>query len=228
MPHRFPHIDHWIFDLDNVLYPAQCDLFALIDAKMAEYVGRQLGCEFDEARRIQKAYFRDHGTTLAGLMQAEGTDPHEFLDFVHDIPMERLTPAPALANAIAALPGEKLVFTNGDEPYARRVLAARGLDGLFDIVHDIHACSYRAKPSLAAYDSLIAATGIDPTRALFVEDMARNLVPAKAIGMTTVWVNNGSEFGTHEFDHDAIDLEIADLEDWLCGARAKGEVQYVG
>lgn len=217
MPPEFSHIDHWIFDLDNVLYPAECDLFSLIDIKMGEYIERALDCDPVEARKVQKSYFHDHGTTLAGLMHHHDTDPQDFLDYVHDIDMGRLSHAPALHKAIAALPGEKLVFTNGDRPYAERVLDNRGLAGLFDQIHDVVATDLIPKPEKAAYDSLIKTTGIDPTRSLFVEDMARNLRPAKDLGMTTIWVNTGSEWGARDHAPDFIDHEIDDLERWVTG-----------
>ncbi|MEH6660221.1 MAG: pyrimidine 5'-nucleotidase [Parasphingorhabdus sp.] len=224
MPPELSHIDHWIFDLDNVLYPVECDLFALIDIKMGEYIAQALDCDLVEARKIQKGFFHDHGTTLAGLMHNHGTDPHDFLDFVHDIEMDRLTPAPLVRAAIEALPGEKLVFTNADRPYAQRVLEKRGLDGLFHQMHDILDTGLIPKPQPAAYDSMIAATGIDPTRALFVEDMARNLRPAKDLGMTTVWINTGAEWAGREHDPSYIDHEITDLESWVTGLhKAKEE-----
>jgi len=223
MPPEYSQIDHWIFDLDNVLYPAKCNLFALIDVKMGEYIARLLDCELAQARKIQKNYFHDHGTTLAGLMHHHGTDPHEFLDHVHDIDMSRLSPAPALRAAIQALPGKKLIFTNADAPYAERVLKGRGLDGIFDHVHDILACDLEPKPTKAAYTSLIAATGLDPQRSLFVEDMARNLRPAKDLGMTTIWINTGSKWGARDHEPDYIDHEITDLEDWLVGLHSMKE-----
>lgn len=215
MPLDLSHIDHWIFDLDNVLYPAKCDLFSLIDIKMGEYIANALDCSVDEAKKIQKGYFHDHGTTLAGLIHHHGTDPKDFLDFVHDIDMSRLSRAPELRDAISALPGEKLVFTNGDRPYAERVLKGRGLEDLFDYMHDIVACNLVPKPERAAYDSLILATGINPERSLFIEDMARNLRPAKELGMTTVWINTGSEWGARDHASDFIDHETHDLEHWV-------------
>ena len=213
--HRFAGIDCWIFDLDNSLYPASCDLFALIDERMGLYVQRLTGCDAVEARRIQKGHFHGHGTTLAGLMAGHGTDPHDFLAFVHDIDLSRLTPDPDMPALLARLPGRRLVFTNGDAEYAARVLGALGLADSFDGIHDIHATSYVPKPKPDAYRSLCERFGIDPTRALFVEDMAKNLAPAKAIGMTTVWVNNGSEQGGYGADRSFVDVEIADVADWL-------------
>jgi len=211
----FAHIDAWIFDLDNTLYPASADLFAHIDVRMGEYIGRLLACDPAEARRVQKAFFHEHGTTLRGLINAHGTDPHEFLAYVHAIPMDALAPDPRIAAGLARLPGRKLVFTNGDADYAARVLARLGLDAAFEAIHDIHACAYLPKPDPRAYAGMCAALNVDPTRAVFVEDMARNLKPAKAIGMTTVWVNNGSERGDHGHDPAVIDHEIADVGAWL-------------
>lgn len=223
MPPDLTHIDHWIFDLDNVLYPAECDLFALIDVKMGEYVAKLLDVDPQEARIVQKRYFHDHGTTLAGLMHHHGTDPHDFLNAVHDIDMSRLQPSAPLRAAISALPGEKLVFTNGDRAYAERVLENRGLGGVFDHVHDVLACDLVPKPEKAAYHSLIDTTGINPERSLFVEDMARNLRPAKDLGMTTVWVNTGSEWGARDHEPEFIDHEIADLESWVTDPKIDKE-----
>lgn len=209
------HVDTWIFDLDNCLYPASCDLFELIDERMTAYVQRLEGCDYAEARRIQKGHFHDHGTTLAGLMATRGIDPHHFLDDVHDIALDRLTRNPQLAAMIAALPGRRFVFTNGDVTYATRVLDALGLGETFAGVHDIHATNLIPKPRAEAYVSLCDRFAIDPARALFVEDMAKNLRPAKAIGMTTVWVDNGSDQGGFGQARDFIDVRITDVSAWL-------------
>ena len=209
------HIDCWIFDLDNSLYPASCNVFELIDIRMGEYIQRLLGVDAAEARRIQKLYFHEHGTTLAGLMAAEGVDPHEFLDFVHDIDLARLVADPAVVAAIDRLPGRKFVFTNGDEAYASRVLERLGLANAFDGMHDIHAMNYVPKPNPGAYSVLCERHCIDPASALFVEDMARNLKPAKALGMTTVWVDNGSEQASQGADLGFIDYRTHDIGVWL-------------
>ena len=209
------HIDSWIFDLDNSLYPASADLFALVDERMGDYISRLVGCDRDQARDIQKGYFRDHGTTLAGLMRAHGVDPHEFLDFVHDIDLARLTADPELLAALDRLPGRKFVFTNGDEAYARRVLDRLGLANAFDGMHDIHAMNYVPKPHPDAYVQLCDRHDIDPRRALFADDMARNLAPAKALGMVTVWVDNGSEQAGRGASDDYIDYRTPDVSAWL-------------
>ena len=213
------HIDAWIFDLDNTLYPASAQLFAQIDVRMGAYIQRLLGIDKDAAYQVQKGFFHSHGMTLPGLMAHHGVDPTEFLADVHDVDVDVVTPHPELAELIARLPGRKFVFTNADAPYASRVLARLGLSDSFDAMHDIHALDYVPKPQPSAYAGLCAAHGIDPGRAVFVEDMARNLVPAKAIGMTTVWIDNGSEQGPGD-ERDHIDYTITDVASWLTGVVA--------
>ncbi len=208
------HIDSWIFDLDNTLYPASAQLFAQIDVRMGGFIERLLGVDAVEARRVQKELFHSHGMTLPGLMARHQVDPHDFLAHVHDVDIDVVAPHPELAALIARLPGRKFVFTNADAPYAEKVLARLGLSNSFDALHDIHALGYVPKPQAPAYAHLCAAHGIDPNRALFVEDMARNLVPAKAIGMTTVWIDNGSEQGPGEA-RDHIDFITPDVGSWL-------------
>jgi putative hydrolase of the HAD superfamily len=215
MDARLAHIDSWIFDLDNTLYPASTNLFALIDVRMGEYIAQLLGCEADHARTVQKRYFLDHGTTLSGLMRHHDTDPHDFLDYVHDIDLGTLRADADLVRHVAALPGRKLVFTNGDVPYARRVLDRLGLADAFDLIHDIHATQYRPKPDPAGYAMLRDQYGIDPHRSIFFEDMARNLTPAKAIGMATVWIDNGSEGARHDAEPAHIDFTTQHLTPFL-------------
>ena len=223
LPAPLASIDCWIFDLDNSLYPASTNLFELIDVRMGEYIARRLGCTMGEARVVQKGFFRDHGTTLAGLMKEHRVEPREFLDFVHDIDMARLTADPRVVAAMDRLPGRKFVFTNGDEAYARRVLDRLGLANAFDGVHDIHAMDYVPKPDPRSYAAMCERLVIAPERALFAEDMARNLVPAKRLGMTTVWVDNGSEQASHDADPAFIDYRITDIGDWLAEITGEGK-----
>lgn len=208
-------VDCWIFDLDYTLYPPACGLFGQIDQRMGQFIANLLGCDATEAKRVQKMYFHDHGTTLAGLMHYHAINPREFLDFVHDVDLSVLAQAPRLADRIMALPGRRLIFTNGDQPYAARVLAALDLDSCFEGMWDIIAMEYRPKPEPSAYRGLIDAFGIDPTRAVFIEDSARNLAPAKALGMQTVWLDCASEWGDRAKDDAAIDLVIDDIDRWL-------------
>jgi putative hydrolase of the HAD superfamily len=215
MDPRFAHVHDWIFDLDNCLYPASTGLFSLIDERMGAYIQRLLDCGPEEARRVQKAHFHQHGTTLAGLMKEHGVDPHDFLRDVHDIALDRVTADDRLARLLPMLPGRRFVFTNGDAAYARRVLDRIGIAGFFDDLHDIHISSYRPKPDPHGYELLCERFRIDPAHALLADDMVQNLAPAKAIGMTTIWVDNGSERGDHNYQSRVVDERISDVGEWL-------------
>lgn len=220
----FRHVEFWVFDLDNTLYRADSNLFAQIDARMSQFIARFLSVPPDQARRIQKAYYREHGTTLNGLVVRHGTDPETFLDFVHDIDLSAVAPDAALNAAIAALPGRRFVFTNGCGRYARRLLERLGLSAAIDGLWDIRATAFSPKPERAAYRTVLDAAGIDPHRAAMFEDVARNLVPAHDLGMTTVWIDNGSEWSKQgpEFpvaSGDHIDYETDDLVQFLRSIR---------
>jgi putative hydrolase of the HAD superfamily len=215
MDPRLTHIRDWIFDLDNCLYPASTGLFALIDERMGAYIQRLLGCGAEEAKRVQKAHFHEHGTTLAGLMKEEGVDPHHFLADVHDISLDRVSADDRLVRLLPLLPGRRFVFTNGDAPYARRVLEAIGVHGHFDDLHDIHASELRPKPDPHGYALLCKRFGIDPRHALLADDMVQNLAPAKQLGMATIWVDNGSERGNHGYDEAVVDVRVEDVGEWL-------------
>lgn len=214
MDPRFSHVSNWIFDLDNCLYPASAGLFALIDERMGAYIQRLLDCDATEARRVQKHHFHTHGTTLAGLMKEHGVDPHDFLEDVHAISLDPIQCDERLRLLLPLLPGRRFLFTNGDAPYARRVLAAIGIEAHFHELHDIHASNFRPKPDPHGYETLCQRFGIDPHHSVLVDDMAQNLAPAKSLGMTTVWVDNGSERGNHGLG-DFVDYRIADVGEWL-------------
>ena len=208
------HINTWIFDLDLTLYGPDANIMAQIRDRIALYVEQYFKIPSEDAHQIRQKYYQQYGTTLGGLMAEHAIDPHGYLDFVHDVDMMKLTPAPQLRALITALPGRKLIFTNADAPYAERVLIARGLDGVFEDIFDIHRMAHLPKPAPRSYTALCQELAIDPHRAVFVEDSAHNLVPAKAVGMTTIWVNHDGQAATSGHESD-IDLEIKDVADWL-------------
>jgi putative hydrolase of the HAD superfamily len=213
----------WLFDLDNTLYPAAVDLFQQIDIRMRSYIARFLGLDLDEAYALQKKYFSEYGTSMRGLMDLHGLDPAPFLAHVHDIDVSILDPAPLLERALSALPGRKLVFTNASVAHARRVLDRLGVDHHFNDIFDIVAAEYRPKPEPEIYRKLIEQHVIDPNCTVMVEDMARNLLPAAALGMTTVWVRTGSEWGAVDADAGHIHYVVDDLVTWLAEV-ADGQV----
>jgi putative hydrolase of the HAD superfamily len=184
----FRHVETWVFDLDNTLYPAHCNLFAHIDRNIRGFISQFLDVGEDEAHRLQKQYYREHGTTLAGLMKEHAMDPQAFLDTVHEIDLAPIEADPALAAALDALPGRKIVYTNGTVAHAERVMAKLGIEHHFEGVFDIVHADYVPKPQGAAFARFIDRHGVEPTRAAMFEDLARNLVPARALGMTTVLV----------------------------------------
>jgi putative hydrolase of the HAD superfamily len=201
----FGQVTTWVFDLDNTLYPPSARLFDRIERRMTAYVMRELGLDRTAADRLRRDYWLTHGTTLAGLMREHGIDPLPYLDEVHAIALDGLSADAELAAALAALPGRRIVHTNGAAPYARRVLAARGLAGLFDAVYGIEEAGFHPKPDRAAFAAVIAADGLDPARAAMFEDDARNLTVPHAIGMRTVLVAPDADPAPH-IDHHAPDL----------------------
>ena len=185
---HFAHVDAWVFDLDNTLYPPSARLFDQIEVRMTAYVMDALNVPRDEADRLRADYWRLYGTTLAGLMHEHDLDPAPYLVDVHDISLDHLDPDPALRAAISALPGRRVVYTNGSAPYAERVLAARGLSGAFDAIFGVEHAGFRPKPDRAAFETVFATARIDPARAAMFEDDPRNLAAPHEMGMRTVHV----------------------------------------
>ena len=226
MTHRSPspdlsHIDTWIFDLDNTLYPASDALFAQIDRKMKAFISARLGLGLDDAHALQKHYYRTYGTTLRGLMTKHAVDPHEFLHYVHDIDHSVLRASPALDHALSRLKGRKLVFTNGSRDHALKVLGRLHIAAHFDAVFDIADAQFIPKPDPAAYALMVEMFGIDPSRAVMIEDLERNLLPARQMGMTTVWVrqqDHPDDIHDGPFEGDLpphVDIVTESLVHWL-------------
>jgi len=214
---RLLEAEAWVFDLDNTLYPATSNLFQQVDRRMTRFIAELLGLEWQAAYRLQKSYFRDHGTTMRGLMTEHGIDPAPFLAFVHDIDLTPVAPDPALGAALARLKGRKIVFTNGPTDHALRVMDRLAVRRHFEAVFDIVEAEYVPKPEPSAYAALVRRYRLNPRATVMVEDLARNLAPAAAMGMTTVWVRAGAEAGTPDAIDGAglADHVTDDLAGWL-------------
>ncbi len=185
----FKNIDTWVFDLDNTLYPRHCDLFSQIDVLMTGYVSKLTGLERTEARKLQKDLYRDYGTTLRGLMETHGIDPHDFLGVVHNIDYSPLPKNPKLGEMLSALPGRKLIYTNGSVKHAQDTLAAMDVDhDIFESIFDIVASDFEPKPHPEPFAKFLADHDVSAGTAAMFEDLPRNLEPAKANGMTTVLI----------------------------------------
>lgn len=215
-PHEsLDHVTDWVFDLDNTLYPRECNLFAQIDTLITHYVMDVTRLDFTTARALQKDYYRDFGTTLNGLMHKHDIDPDHFLNTVHAIDYSPVAPHPDLVEAIASLPGRKFILTNGDTGHARSVLKRLGGNHLFEHVHDIRAMTFVPKPHKQAYDGFFASHGIDPSRAIMFDDLEKNLVVPHEQGMVTVQV-----VASEDFSHEQV-------EAWELGRSTGPHVHHV-
>ncbi|MPY72690.1 MAG: pyrimidine 5'-nucleotidase [Alphaproteobacteria bacterium] len=207
----------WVFDLDNTLYPASCNLFVQVDRRIQQYIMSKFDAGPAEARRIQKSFFHEYGTTLNGLMLNHGVEPAEYLSYVHDIDVSPVALSPPLDRVLERLPGRKLVYTNGSVPHAERVMERLGVARHFAGVFDIVAAGYVPKPQPKAFDAFVKLYDVDPSSAVMVEDIARNLAPAHALGMTTVWIRSDHHWSGGSATDPHIHHVIDDLVDWLTG-----------
>lgn len=208
-------ISCWVFDLDNTLYPQASNLFARVSRRMTAFIEREFSLAEDDARALQKQLFLKYGTTMRGLMVEHDMDPIRFLDDVHDIDVSDMAPDPRLASLIEKLPGRRVIFTNGSVPHADRITRQLGIDHLFEGTFDIVAGNFVPKPDPRPYHEMIARFDVDPTRAVMVEDMAKNLKPAAELGMTTVWLRHDLEWSSDGASGGHVHHEIADLTAWL-------------
>jgi putative hydrolase of the HAD superfamily len=216
-PPDLTHVDTWLFDLDNTLYPLDSGLALEVDQRIRGYVMRVTGLPADEAYRLQKRYLAEHGLSLTGLVKDHGVDPAEFHAIFEDLPLEMLSHDPALIAALARLPGRRLIFTNADGGHARRVAERLGLAGLFDDIFHIGSADLAPKPSPAAFERIMAAHAIDPALTAFFEDAERNLKPAAKLGMTTVLVGPHAAASDADFVH----YRTERLAPFLAAARVK-------
>ena len=212
---RLARVEAWIFDLDNTLYPAASDLFTQVRDRMTRFICERKALGFDDARALQRHYYKTHGTTMLGLMKHDGVDPHEFMDFVHDIDLASVQPSAAMRAALARLPGRRLIYTNASTRHAERVMRHLGIADLFDGIFDIVAAGFEPKPGEEAFDRMLRRFAVTAGRAAFFEDIGRNLEPAAARGVVTVLVRGSDVSITGEANGTAFDFEVDDLPAWL-------------
>ncbi|NQV84334.1 MAG: pyrimidine 5'-nucleotidase [Rhodospirillales bacterium] len=212
---RLNRAECWVFDLDNTLYPASSDLFPQIDRKMTAYIADFLDVDPVHAGKIRKIYYRDHGTTMSGMMALHDMDPADFLDYVHDIDLSAIEPDPDLSQALSRLPGRKIIYTNGTTDHAERVLDRVSIRHHFEAIFDIISADYIPKPRSDPYDVLVDRYQLTPVNTVMVEDLIRNLKPAAALGMTTVWVRSDSELNHEDRADSHIHHVVDDLAHWL-------------
>jgi len=211
----FADIQTWVFDLDNTLYPVTENLLAQIDKHMGNFVANFLNVDAIEARHIQKTYFHKYGLTLRGLMLHHGLDPVRYYDEMTPMDLTQVDPHPELADALRRLPGRKVIYTNASAHHAEMVLDRLGMTDIFGGIYDIAAADYVPKPAIESYRILCEEHQIDPSRAVMIDDIARNLEPAATLGMTTVWMRTGAEWAQDVEPEPYIDHIIGDILHWV-------------
>lgn len=212
------HIDTWVFDLDNTLYPAKSDLFKQVSDRMRFFICDLLKVDEDEAHRLQKGYFLSHGTTLKGLIDNHGINPQDFLDYVHEIDLSPIPPNPELPDLLSRLPGRRLIFTNGSVAHALNIMRYLKIDHCFEDIFDIVHSDFMPKKHVEPYHMFLKRHEVDPARAAMFEDMARNLTPAHEVGMTTVWIPGISEWSFDQSEGSHIHHVTEDLNHFLRSA----------
>lgn len=208
-------IRDWVFDLDNTLYPVTERLLGDIDRHITRFIADFLHMDETAARILQKDYFREYGLTLRGLMINHGLDPARYFDHMERSDLVDVDPDPALAGAIAGLRGRKFVYTNSSAGHTAMVLERLGMESTFDGVFDITAADYVPKPAIESYRSLCRRFQIEPTSAIMIDDIVRNLAPAATLGMKTVWMKTGAEWARDDEPDEHVHFVTDDLHAWL-------------
>ena len=209
------NIRHWVFDLDNTLYPNTTNLFSKIDVLMCKFIEDNLRVSSEEALSIKDTYFHEHGTTLNGLIKNHKINAEEFLEFVHNIDYSLLQKDLDLANEIKKLPGEKIIFTNGTKKHAQKVMKQLGIENNFEKIFDIIDAEFIPKPEIVPYKKMISIFEIDTKNSIFIEDIAKNLLPAHELGMKTAWVENEDLYCKAGFDGKHVHYKVKKLSDFL-------------
>jgi len=208
-------IKYWIFDLDNTLYSGQTKVFAEVDKNMSAFISKKMNIDLVKAKEIQKKYFYEYGTTLSGLMKQDNIDPHDFLEFVHDIDISWLPKDIKLREELIKIKEKKYIFTNGSHAHVENVTKQLGINDLFDGAFDIVDANFIPKPHINAYKKIIEKFNLDPIKSILIEDIAHNLEQAKNLGMKTCWLENEEAFAKKDADKPYIDYKIKSLPSFL-------------
>ena len=212
---EFKKIKNFIFDCDGVLYSDLEKVFGQVSKKMTEYISKQLNLDIKKAKELQTKYFHKYNTSLNGLMIHHKINPDEFLKYVHDINLDFLKKDLELRKELLNLDAKKIVFTNGSNEHVANITKHLGIEDLFDGIFDIVDCNFIPKPAIESYEKLSQKFNIVPNETVFIEDIAKNLEPAKKLGMKTVWLINNEYWGKKDSDKDFIDLKIKNLSSFL-------------
>ena len=212
---EFKNIKNFIFDCDGVLYSDLEAVFGQVSRRMTKYISKKLNIDLTKAKEIQTNYFHKYNTSLNGLMIHHNINANEFLEYVHDIDLEFMKKDLVLRAELLKLKSKKFVFTNGSHSHIKNITKSLGIEDLFDGAFDITDCNFIPKPAIEPYKKLISKFDINPKETVFIEDIAKNLEPAKMLGMKTVWLINDEYWGKKDSDKDFIDLKINNLSSFL-------------
>ena len=212
---EFQNIKNYIFDCDGVLYKDLDAVFGQVSKRMTDYIAKKLNLDLKKAKELQTNYFHKYNTSLNGLMIHHNINPSEFLKYVHKINLDFMKKDLELRKELLNLNAKKFVFTNGSHDHVANITKNLGIDDLFDGAFDITDCNYIPKPAIEPYNRLINKFNINPKETVFIDDIAKNLEPAKKIGMKTVWLMNDEYWGKKDSDKDFIDLKIKNLSSFL-------------
>ncbi len=212
---EFKNLKNFIFDCDGVLYNDLDAVFGQVSKRMTDYIAKKLNLDLKKAKELQTNYFHKYNTSLNGLMIHHNITPSEFLDYVHDINLDFLEKDLVLRKELLNLDAKKFIFSNGSHAHIVNISKSLGIDDLFDGSFDITDCNFVPKPSIEPYEKLVKKFNIDPKETVFIEDIAKNLEPAKKLGMKTVWLINDEYWGKKDSDKDFIDLKIKNLSSFL-------------
>ena len=208
-------IKYWIFDLDNTLYSGQTKVFAEVSKNMSAYISKKLDIDLLKAKELQKKYFYENGTTLSGLMKYDKINPHEFLEFVHNIDISWLPKDLQLRQELIKIKEKKYIFTNGSHSHVKNVTKQLGIEDLFDGAFAITDADFVPKPNIESYKKMIKKFDLDPKKSILIEDIAHNLEQAKNLGMKTCWLENNETFAKKDADKSYIDYKIKSLPSFL-------------
>ena len=209
------NVKYWIFDLDNTLYEGKTKVFSQVSKKMTEFISKKLNVNLIKAKEIQKEYFHEYSTTLNGMIKNHKINPKEFLDFVHNIDLNFLQKDLPLREELKKIKEKKYIYTNASNDHALNVTARLGIEELFDGIFDIETSDFIPKPSVESYKKLISKFKIEPEKSILIEDVARNLKPAKEFGMKTVWIQNNEPWASKHSNEKFIDFKTKKLSDFL-------------
>ena len=216
---------NWIFDLDNTMYDINLGLFKKISNRITDFIMSKYSLDIDQAKKIQKEYYLKYGLTLRGLIVEKKLEPEEFLDYVHDVEHPELKKNDQLISKIRLLEGKKIIFTNATSNHAKKILKILELEHDFDQIIDIKDLEYIPKPDKRSYKKLLECLNLNKEnldKTIFFEDTVKNLIPAKELGITTVWMKNSINEKDFLKNCNFIDYSFNNLNEFLDTIKMRG------